>query len=111
MAMRLIHESKRKWKMREGGETMTLLPPPIYSVLFDTRRNDFVKHYKMSAKGGHSNWRTGNRAEPHRTKPEKNRIDQKVNNRSKTEPDRFGSILDPVPCLQKPNWAEPNRSN
>lgn len=29
---------------------MTLLPPPIYSVLLDTRRNDFVKHYKMSAK-------------------------------------------------------------
>ncbi|CAL9026756.1 unnamed protein product, partial [Prunus brigantina] len=41
------------------------------------------------------------RAELHRTKPEKNRVDQKVNNRSKIEPDRFGPVLDPVPCLQK----------
>ena len=49
------------------------------------------------------------RAEPHRTKPEKNRVDQKVKNRSKTEPDRFGPDSDPVPCLQKPNRAEPNR--
>ncbi|CAL8994047.1 unnamed protein product, partial [Prunus brigantina] len=51
------------------------------------------------------------RAEPHRTKSEKNGVDQKVNNRSKIEPDQFGPVLDPVPCLQKPDRAEPNRSN
>ncbi|CAL9000142.1 unnamed protein product, partial [Prunus brigantina] len=61
--------------------------------------------------GGHPNRQTEIRAEPHQTKPEKNRVDQIVNNRSKTESDRFGSVLDPVPCLQKSDRAKPNRSN
>ncbi|ONI12350.1 hypothetical protein PRUPE_4G158500 [Prunus persica] len=59
-------------------------------------------------RGGHSNWRIEN---PSRTKPEKNRVDHKVNNWSKIKPDRFGPISNPVPCVQKLYRAKPNWSN